>query len=86
MPEKNSLRTTRDMRHAALAVSGLGIKAAAKGSHHSINLQKLPRVESPQFLYRVCSEHQRVEQTDHALLFRRIIGLTVDDQAVRLKR
>jgi transposase len=52
---------------------------SAKGGRPSIAPEKLLRAMLLQVFYRVRSERQLMEQVQYNLLYRRFIGLTMDD-------
>jgi transposase len=83
VPTKHPFRVIRTMANKALAEM---IKLFAqmyeddiKGGRHSIAPEKLLRAMLLQVVYSIRSERQLMEQTQYNLLFRWLIGLSMDD-------
>jgi transposase len=80
VPKDHPLRAIRVMVDAALVELRAQLEAMyATGGRPSIAPEKLLRALLLQLLYTVRSERQLMEQLDYNLLFRWLVGLSMDD-------
>jgi transposase len=83
VPSRHPLRKSRESANAALEKLGPMFtaiyEAELKGGRPSIAPEKLLRAMLLQVLYSVRSERQLMEQVQYNLLFRWVIGLSMDD-------
>ena len=87
VPDSHPLRAVRKMVNLALKrteplLSGM-YAANIKGGRPSIAPEKLLRAMLLQIFYSIRSERMLMEQTQSRLLFRRFIGLSMDDSHKR---
>ena len=85
VPADHPLRPIRSMVNQALATMDALFsrmyEADIKGGRPNIAPEKLLRAMLLQVFYSVRSEHQLMEQTQYNLLYRWLIGLSMDDAA-----
>lgn len=83
VPKSHPLRSIRQFANEARAkmdrLFAAMYEADVKGGRPSIAPEKLLRAMLLQILYSIRSERQLMEQTQYNLLFRRFIGLSMDD-------
>lgn len=80
VPADHPIRPLRELFNTALQrISYLFDAAYAEGGRESIAPERLLRALLLQVLYGIRSERQLVEQLHYDLLFRWLVGLSIDD-------